>query len=187
MIELTTEYIISQVLVVIMYIMLCATYFFKNREKILFMSVVLNALQSASFLFIGGFTGMSMCFFNIARDTFLYLDSKNKKQSELLTNRDYVVLIVLLIVITIMSVISYDNIWSVLTILGTVISTISVWQKRPRLYKLLGIPVSWLYLGYHIALKSIFAIMLEGILFISTIVGYILDVKKSKNKENKFA
>lgn len=187
MIELTTQYIISQVLVVIMYVMLCATYFFKSREKILFMSVVLNAIQAVSFLLLGGFTGMAMNFFNIARDTFLYVDSKNNKKSEELKRRDYVILIIFLIIIAIMSVISYDNIWSVLTILGTVISTISVWQKRPRLYKLLGIPVSGLYLGYHIALKSIFAIMLEGILFISTIVGYILDVKKSKNKENKFA
>ena len=141
MVELTVEYIFSQILVVIMYIMLCATYFFKNREKILFMSVVLNALQSASFLFLGGFTGMAMCFFNIARDAFLYLDSKNKKQSDLLTKRDYVILIVLLIVITIMSVISYDNIWSLFTIIGTIISTISVWQKKPKIYKLLGIYV----------------------------------------------
>ena len=112
MVELTVEYIFFQILVVIMYIMLCATYFFKSREKILFMSVILNAIQSVSFVLLGGFTGMAMCFFNIARDAFLYLDSKNKKQSDLLTKRDYVILIVLLIVITIMSVISYDNIWS---------------------------------------------------------------------------
>ena len=187
MIELTTEYIISQVLVVIIYIMLCATYFFKNREKILFMSVVLNALQSASFLFLGGFTGMSMCFFNISRDTFLYLDSKNKKQSELLTNRDYVVLIVLLIVINIMSVISYDNIWSLFTIIGTIISTISVWQKDSKIYKLLGITVSVFYLGYYVVLRSVFAILLESILFVSTVLGYILDIKKSNNKCKEYA
>ena len=182
MVELTVEYIFSQILVVIMYIMLCATYFFKSREKILFMSVILNAIQSVSFVLLGGFTGMAMCFFNIARDAFLYLDSKNKKQSDLLTKRDYVILIVLLIVITIMSVISYDNIWSLFTIIGTIISTISVWQKKPKIYKLLGIPVSGFYLGYYIVLRSVFAILLESILFLSTIIGYVLDIKKSKNK-----
>lgn len=179
----TTQYIISQILVIIMYLLLCSTYFLKSRTKILFINVVLNIIQSVSFLLLGGFTGMTMNFFNIARDSFLYVDNKTNKNSEEPSKRDYIILIVFFIIITIFSIISYNNIWSLLTIVATIISTVSIWQKNPRIYKALGIPSSALYLGYHIALKSIFAIILEGILLISTIIGYILDVEKFKYKE----
>ena len=70
---------------------------------------------------------------------------------------------------------------SLLSVVATIISTIAIWQKNTKYYKLLGIPVSIAWLGYYIFLKSLFGIILESILLICIIVGFIIENNKTKN------
>ena len=179
MINWTLEYTMSQVLTVIVYILLCSTYFLKNRNKILVTNILAHIVQAASFLLLNGLTGFAMCFVYIFRDTFFVIDEKNRKSSKL-NKRDYIILFVFLSIIIISTIFTYNGIGSLLSVMATILSTIAIWQKSTKYYKLLGIPVSFAWLGYHIYLKSIFAIILELGLIISTITGYILEKKSKK-------
>lgn len=181
MIEWTPAYIVSQVLIVLVYICLCATYFLKKRKKILVVNIIAHIMQAISFLLLAGYTGVAMNFIYIVRDSFFVLDEKNRKL-EKLTKRDFVILASFIAIIVLLTIFTYNGWTSLLSVIATTISTIAIWQKNTKIYKLLGIPISMAWLGYNISLKAIFAIILEGILLISTIVGYLLEYYKEKKK-----
>lgn len=176
MIDWTMEYIISQVLVLMVYACLIATYFQKKRMNILNTNVIAHFLQIVSFILLHGLTGVFMNIFYIIRDSFLAIDYKNERKRS--RKEDILIIIIFLIIILVLSIISYNGWQSLLSILATIISTIAIWQKSPKIYKALGIPTSLCWLGYNIFLKSVFAIILESILLISTITGYLIERKR---------
>ena len=86
----TLEYTISQFLIVIVYILICSTYFLKNRRKILIINIIAHIFQAGSFLLLNGLTGVAMNFVYVVRDTFFVIDEKNRK-SKKLNKRDYII------------------------------------------------------------------------------------------------
>ena len=60
------------------------------------------------------------------------------------------------------------------------IYTYSVWQKKTIVYKLCGIPVGILWVLYNLYVKSLFGVILEAILLISSVIGYRLEKNSSK-------
>lgn len=82
-----------------------------------------------------------------------------------------------------MVIITYDGFFSLLSVFATMLYTYFVWQKNTTTYKLLGIPIGILWIAYNIYIFSIFGIILETILLICSISGYILE-KNSKQKVN---
>lgn len=179
MINWTLEYTMSQVLIVIVYILICITCFLKNRRKILITNIIAHILQAGSFLLLNGLTGVAMNAVYVIRDSFFAIDEKNRKNNSL-NRRDYLILSIFVIIILIFTIFTFSGWGSLLSVVATIISTIAIWQKNTRYYKLLGIPVSMAWLGYYVFLQSIFAIILESILLISTIAGYLLENKKEK-------
>lgn len=176
----TLEYTISQFLIVIVYILICSTYFFKNRRKILIINIIAHIFQAGSFLLLNGLTGVAMNIVYVIRDSFFAIDEKNRKNSNL-NKRDYIILSIFILIIIFFTIFTYSGWGSLLSVVATIISTVAIWQKNTKYYKLLGIPVSMAWLGYYIFLQSVFAIVLESILLVSTITGYILENKR----ENK--
>ena len=173
MIEWKPTYIASQVLIILVYACLCSTYFLRTRKKILNLNIIAHIIQAISFLLLGGLTGVAMNTIYIARDIYLVTDEKSNK-------RDVRILVCFILAIIILTIFTYNGLASLLSVIATIISTFAVWQKSTKVYKILGTPVSIAWLGYNISLKSIFAIILESILLISTIIGYTLEKIKSK-------
>lgn len=180
MIEWTPTYVASQALIIIIYACLCSTYFLRNRKKILILNIIAHIIQAISFLLLGGLTGVAMNAIYIARDVFFVADEKNNKKLDKITKRDVLILICFIVAIIILTIFTYNGLSSLLSVIATIVSTFAVWQKNTKVYKILGTPVSIAWLGYHISLKSVFAIILESILLISTIIGYALERIKSK-------
>ena len=67
-----------------------------------------------------------------------------------------------------------------LSVVGTMFYTYSVWQKKTIIYKFMGIPVGISWIIYNIYIMSIFGIILESILLVSSTIGYILEVKEMR-------
>ena len=88
------------------------------------------------------------------------------------TNKNDCLLVIGSLII-ILSIYTYENIYSLLPVIATLLYTISVWQDSNIIYKIFGIPIEICWLAYHICIKSIFGIILESILFISVIIGII--------------
>ena len=163
--ELSQNYIISQVCTIIMYVLLGITYQVKARKKLLILSIFSNAFQGIAYLLLNAKSGFVMCVLAILRETaMMFISDKIKDE----------------IGVIISAIFTYEGIFSMLSILATVIYTYSIWQKNEKIYKALGTPVGICWIAYNIFVKSIFGVILESIILICSIVGYVRSKKTEK-------
>lgn len=181
--ELTLTYIMSQVFTIIMYLLLAVSYYAKDRKKILilsFLSLVANAL---AYVLLEAYTGLAMCIVAFVRNIIFMIDEKKNGHSDNITKKDIILLVIFYILIIVSTIFTYEGPLSLLSVIATMTYTYSVWQKKTNVYKFLGIPVGILWVLYNIYVKSIFGVILEGMLLIASITGYITEIKgKSVDK-----
>ena len=181
--ELSLNYKISQVFVIIAYILLGITYYAKDRNKILlfnFLSLISNGI---AFFFLEAWTGIAMVIVAIIRNIIFMIDEKKNGKSQKIYKKDIAILLGLYCISIVFTIFTYDGFFSLLSVFATMLYTFSVWQKDTKTYKLLGIPIEILCISYNIYIKSIFGIVLESILAICSFTGYILEYKKFKTEK----
>ena len=177
----STTYTISQIIVFIMYVLLVLTYIERSRKQILITNIVVDILEGISFYLLNGYTGFAMSFFYIIRDVFFLNEIKNIKNSQF-TKRDYIILLILLLMIVGLTIVAYDGIFSLFSVIATIITTVAIWQRNTKIYRILGILSCMFWLGYYIYIYSIVAIVLESILLIATVFGVIRETRRDTTK-----
>lgn len=168
--ELTVAYIFSQILVVLYYLIYSGTFHLKEKNKILLLGSCATILSAVSYFLLQAYTGIAMCLVAIIRNIW-FSKSKSKKS-----------LIIIYLITILLSVFSYQNIFSILNILATIIYTYSLWQESTKKYKLLGILVNGFMIVYDTYIKSVMGVFFMIISFISSIIGYYKE--NSKKQEN---
>ena len=169
-------YILSQVFMIIMFICLGISYYSQNRKKVLGLNIFAQIFQGLSTLLLKGLTGTVMSLVMIINNIILYIkNEKNKK----MTKSESVIIIIMFVFIISLSIISYNGILSLLSVVATIIFLIGIWQENMKIYRIMGIISSFIWILYYIYLKSIFAIILNSILIIATIISYF---KKEHNE-----
>ncbi len=167
--ELSITYVFSQILVVLYYLIYSGTFHLKEKNKILLLGSFATLLSAVSYFLLQAYTGIAMCIVAIIRNIW-FNKSKSKKS-----------LIIIYLITILLSVFSYQNIFSILNILATIIYTYSLWQESTKKYKLLGIVVNGLMIVYDIYIKSVMGVLFMIISFVSSIIGYC----KEKNKKQE--
>lgn len=175
--DLSLTYIASQIFVVLSYIFLMLTYFVKSRKTLLVISFASLIAVGISFFLLSAYTGLAMVFVAIIRNL-IFLRNDKKAKTNKITKKDILILIVLSAVSIIFAKFTYTGFLSLLSVFATMLYTYSVWQKNTIVYKILGIPISLIWIAYNIYIFSIFGIICESSILISAIIGFI----KSKNK-----
>ncbi len=178
--ELTINYILSQVFTIITYGLLAVTYYAKDRKKVLiinFLSLVANGI---AYIFLNAWTGLAMCIVALIRNIIFLIDEKKNGKRETINKTDVIILIILYVISIISAIFTYDGLLSLLSVFATALYTFSIWQKKNSIYKLLGIPIGILWVSYNIYIMSIFGIILETILLICSTTGYLLEIRKQK-------
>lgn len=178
--ELTINYILSQVFTIIMYGLLAITYYAKDRRKVLiinFLSLIANGI---AYIFLNAWTGLAMCIVALIRNIIFLIDEKKNGKRDTINKTDVIILVILYVISIISAIFTYDGFLSLLSVFATALYTFSVWQKKTSIYKLLGIPIGVLWVSYNIYIMSIFGIILETVLLICSITGYLLERKKQK-------
>ncbi len=171
-------YILSQVFTILMYVLLAITYYVKNRKTVLiisFLSLIANAI---AYILLNAYTGLAMCIVALVRNIYFLIDEKKNGKQDEITKKDIFVLAILYIISIIFAVFTYEGFLSLLSVFATMLYTYSVWQKKTSVYKLCGIPVGILWVAYNLYVKSVFGVILEGILLISSMIGYRLEMKQ---------
>ena len=160
--ELTLVYVGSQIFTILTYALLVMTYYVKSRKKVLvisFLSIVANLL---AYVLLNAGTGVAMCVVAIARNAYF---------------------LVIYFAIGVVTYFTYEDFWSLLSVFATMLYTYSVWQKKTLVYKLCGIPIGILWVCYNAYVKSIFGVILEAILLISSVIGYWMERKQQKSNQ----
>ena len=167
--DLSMAYIFSQILVVVYYLLYSGTFQLKEKNKILFFGIFATLLSGLSYLLLQAYTGIAMCFVAIIRNIW-FSKSKSKKS-----------LILIYLITLLLSIFSYQNIFSILNILATIIYTYSLWQESSKKYKMLGILVNGLMIIYDAYIKSVMGVFFMLVSFISAIIGYYKECNKKSH------
>ena len=132
--EITIVYIISQIITLALYGILGISYLQKSRIKVLVLNIIVDILHIIAMFMLKGYSGAAMGLVSLYRDVFLLI--QNKKNNK---NVDNIILITSVILIIIFSFITYNGVFSMLSILAMLISTFAIWQKNVKYYKFFGI------------------------------------------------
>ena len=178
--ELTTQYILSQVVIIFVYLFLSLTYCVKSRRLILAFSFLSNFLNSIAFILLGAYTSSAMCAISIFRDIIFLIDEKINGKSAKITKKDIALLALVYGICTIAIISTFNGFSSLLYATGSMLYTFSIWQKNNKLYRFMGIPVTLIVIVDSILLKSIFGVILQGVVLIVSIAGF---VSQKENKE----
>lgn len=173
-------YILSQIFTILMYALLTWTYFLKNKRKIVIVSALSLVANIIAYVLLGAWTGLAMCVVAMLRNLYILWEEKKYGKREKLEKRDYIFLAIVYIGIILATIPTYEGFLSLLSVFATSIYTYSIWQKSTKIYKFCGIPVGILWIAYNAYVKSIFGVVLEGILLIASIAGYITELKSSQ-------
>lgn len=178
--ELTTQYVLSQIFTIIMYLLLVISYQLKSRKTIIIVSFSSLIANGIAYILLNAYTGLAMCVAAGIRDVILLIDeNKNGKRTEI-TKKDYIYLTIFYILIIVSTIFTYQGLYSLLSVIATMTFTYSIWQKSTKTYKMLGIPVGILWVAYNTYVKSIFGVILESMLLIASIIGYVRAIKAEK-------
>ena len=159
-------YIISQIFVIIQYIFIITTYQVKTKRQIIIFNTLAATSAIISFLCLEAYSGCMMSLVSILRNL-LFFKMKEK---------DKIKLTIILIILFVLTIFTYNGILSLMPSIGTLLYTLSVWQNDTKTYKKYGMLIELSWLIYFIYVKSLFGIILEGISLISIIIG----LKKEK-------
>jgi len=181
--ELTLTYVLSQIFIIINYVLLMATYQVKSRKTILLFNFGAIIATGISYIFLSAWSGLAMVIVAIIRNIIFMIDEKKNGKSEQITRKDIVILMVLYVISIISAIYTYEGFLSLMSVFATMLYTYSVWQKKTSVYKILGVPVGIIWIIYNVYIASIFGIILEIVLLISAIIGIIREYKLKK--ENK--
>ena len=179
-VRLEITYVLSQVFTIIMYLLMAITYYAKDRKKVLIMNFLSMIAESLAYVLLNAWTGFAMCIVALLRNIIFLLDEKKNGKRDTINKTDVIILVILYVITIIFTVFTYDGFLSLLSVIATCVYTFSVWQKKTKVYKLLGIPTGILWIAYNIYIMSIFGIILETILFVCSTTGYLLESKEVK-------
>lgn len=168
-------YLLSQIFVIISTIILALSYISKSKKNVMLLCVLYCIFYGMHYLLLGAYTGLTMTTISGIRNIWFYNIERTNKANNIYT-------LILFVSISIISgIITYKNLFSIVSIFGNITSTYSVWQTNIKKYRILAIPVSICFLTYAIYLKSIFAIITESFLLIIEILS-VYNFKKESRK-----
>ena len=171
--EITSIYIVSQIITILYFAVLSLSYLLKDRNKILIANFVAHIGQTIAMAMLNGYTGAAMSIIMIFRDlTLIIQEAKKAKGKEINKKIDILILIITILLIVVLTIFTYNGPLSLLSVIATLVTTFALWQKDVKAYKLLGIVAGILWLAYNIFIFSIMGIILESILLVCYIIGY---------------
>lgn len=170
--ELTTDYVLSQVFTIIMYVLLIITYYCKSRDKVLLLNMLASLASATAYIFLNAWTGLMTCIISLVRNIIYIIDEKKNGQRETVGKKDIIILVIIGALLIVSAVFTYEGFFSLFSIIATMLYTFSICQKKTVVYRLLGIPAGICWIIYNTYVMSIFGIILESVLLIAAIIGY---------------
>ena len=173
---MSLAFIVSQILTAIMYGIFALSYQLKTQKSILIAALTGNAVNMVAFILLGGWSAVAMCVIAIVADVVRY--QAEVKGSKFGTSLPFFLMVLLAVGIS--GWLTYDGVWSLMSVFATMIYRFSTWQKKPIVYKFCGIPVGVFWIIYNLWLGSVVGWVLEAVLLTFAAIGFFRDLGKGK-------
>ena len=146
----------------------------KKREKMLLSKLILDLVWMLHYCFIGAYSGAVVAVIAAVREI-VFVKRDPKKANGIIW------LPIFIVVAIVSTILTWNNIFSIFTLLASCTAVVSFFIGKPNLSRILAFPVSLCMLTYDIACNSIAGIVNESFAIISSLVGIIrLDIKCEK-------
>lgn len=172
----TTNYILSQILVVVAIGSYALTYLLKTKKQVLIVGLIGVVLNTISFILLGAYTGAVVNVAAMVRSLWFFYEEKKGK-------RTWVSLTIVMALIIMATIFTYQNLVDLLPLVAGLVYAFACWQKNVPLYRWLGISVSGTYILYDIYFNSIFGVVSESIAIVCAVVGLILGHVRKKKEQ----
>ncbi len=158
----------AYILTTINYILYCSSRFCKKKSAMLLLDIIAKIITSLSFVLLSSYTGSGLMAFAIVTLLLIYLKEQRGFPKWLSDSLFGVCLIVYVLIF----VKTYDGFTSILIFVSSALCLLSNWYLPPQKMRLMGFPISLMYLWYQLALKNYVA-LLEVFVIVSNLVAFI--------------
>ena len=167
-------FVLIQLIGAIAYTTIAASYYKKEKKKILFLQILAYIFFTIHYYLLSGITGVICNLIGLLALIGIYIFDKYK-----LKNKKLIVsLFVLLLIIA--NITTFQNIYSFFPMIASVISIISFLSDKENNIRIVGSISALCWLIYAIVYKSYITIFFEVVTLIITLIALI----KNKSKTN---
>lgn len=169
--------IISDIFGIVGVLLTVILYQQKNRKSLLVYKLVIDVVWLGHYAFIGAYSGAAVCVIAALRELiFVKRDPRNKK--------GIIWLPIFIAVAVVSTVLTWNNVFSLLTGIASCIAVISFFIGKPKLSRIFVFPISTCMLIYDIAFGSVAGIVNECFAVTSSAVGIFLHDRKNKKQDS---
>ena len=147
----------------------------KERKWLMVCQLIASLSFSLQLFLLGGITGACLDIISSIRTLVFANRNKHKWASS------YIWLILFVFLMIAIGIITWSNAYSILPIIGSVLSTIALWMKEEKKIRLISLSVGPFWLVYNLVNGAVTGALNEVIAMISIIIGIVrCDLKSSK-------
>ena len=147
---------------------------FKSKEKIVMCFALANIVAAIQFFLLNALTGAVISILNTIRCIVFYLYKKKNLKPSIL------VLIIFEAFAIISGIFSWQNIWSIIPIIVTVLNTYGLWQDNVTVIRIIAGIVGFGWAIYDVIVKAFVGAIQEFSQFVSAVISLYRE-KKEKN------
>lgn len=170
------NFIVTQTIGGIGYATLAASYFKKEKEKILFMQIIAYIMFTIHYYMLSGITGAICNAIGLFALITIYVYEKYKLEGKNLVAYSFIVCLIII------NLFSFQNLFSIFPIIASVIVIMSFMTNNEDYIRGIGLVSAVCWLIYAIVYKSYIAIVFEVVTLIGTLIAF---VKSTSNPEIK--
>lgn len=168
-------FILAQICGIIALILTVIAVQFKTKEKIVMCSVFANIVVAIQFFLLNAITGAVVSIINTIRCIiFYYYKKKDMKPS-------IIILLIFEIIAVVSGIMSWQNIWSIIPIIVTVIYTYGLWQDNVKVIRITTGIAGFGWAIYDIIVMAYVGAVQEASQLISAIIALARNRKDIKD------
>ena len=152
---------------------------FRRKKNMLLAQIATNTCYIIQYFLLGAFTGALTFIVNNARSTTFYFYSKNRKKPNIF------LLLLFSILAIIMGLTTYKNIFSIIPVLSSIITTYGAWQKKAKIFRIAIMTSSFILIFHDLYFGAYTGMLSYTITFTSTLIGFIKYQLPKKEKNVK--
>ena len=165
------KFIITQIIGTIAFVLLSISFYKKEKRSILFMQIFSYIMFTSHYYLLNGLTGAMCNFLCLVAFIIIYIFDKYKFKNKKLLIYSLIPFLVII------SLITYENIFSLFPIVASIITIASFVSNDENKIRQVGIISVFCWLIYAIVYKSYISIIFETFTFIATVLAFIKNSK----------
>lgn len=171
-------FILAQLCGIITLVLTVIAIQFKSKEKIVICNIFANAFASIQYLLLGASTGAVISILNTIRDMVFYIFKKKEIKPS------FIVLIIFLAIALISGFISWQNIYSIIPIIVTIIYTYGLWQDNIKVIRISTVIIGFGWAIYDVVVKAYVGALQVTCQCLLALIALYINRSNIKNNKN---